>query len=95
MRPVKLADYPQAKVLVRWTLERSGQTAQCVLQTVGDTLELHISMTEDVVLSQQCRGPEQAYALSQAWWAALVERGWSEQPSHVREPRSIAARNGN
>jgi hypothetical protein len=68
---------------VSWRLQRAGDSAQCCLRTVGDRVELHITMTHDVVMSQQCRGPEEVSAISHAWWSALVERGWVEHESHV------------
>lgn len=82
--------------VVSWRLQRAGDRAQCLLQTVGDRVELHIRMTHDVVMSQQCSGPEQALAISRLWWSALVDRGWVEHGSHVtvrakRDRRSGAA----
>jgi hypothetical protein len=65
-----------SNILVAWTLERDGDSARCVLGSVGDRVELHISMSHDVVLSQRCGSPEQAAAVSDAWWMALVSRGW-------------------
>jgi len=50
---------------------------------VGDRIELHISMTRDVVMSQQCNGPDQAAAISNAWWLALINRGWIEDHADV------------
>ena len=69
--------------LVSWTLRRAGDSARCVLRTIGDRVELHITMTDEVVMSQQCGGPEQAYAVSRSWWSALIDRGWIEEPSSV------------
>jgi hypothetical protein len=66
-----------------WRLQRAGHSAQCLLRTVGDRVELHITMTHDVVMSQQCSGPEEALAISRVWWSALVDRGWVEHGSHV------------
>jgi hypothetical protein len=61
---------------IAWTLYRAQDVAQCLLSAVGDRIELHITMTLDVVMSQQCSGPEQAAAVSSAWRLALVNRGW-------------------
>jgi hypothetical protein len=69
--------------LASWTLQRAGHSAQCLLRTVGDRVELHITMTHDVVMSQQCSGPEEALAISRVWWSALVDRGWVEHGSHI------------
>jgi hypothetical protein len=66
-----------------WALRRSQDAARCVLCTVGDRIELHISMTHDVVMSQQCIGPDQAAAISNAWRVALINRGWIEEHADV------------
>lgn len=81
---------------VSWRLQRVGDSAQCFLRTVGDRVELHITMTHHIVMSQQCSGPEEVSAISHAWWSALVDRGWFERPSHVtlrakRDRRSSTA----
>ena len=65
-----------SNIVVAWTLQRDGDAARCVLGAVGDRVELHISMSHDVVLSERCSSPEQAAAVSDAWWMALVNRGW-------------------
>jgi hypothetical protein len=73
------ADSPgSSKTRVAWRLHRDGHSARCVICTVGDRVELHITMTYDVVMFQQCKGPEQASAISTAWWSALIDRGWTE-----------------
>jgi hypothetical protein len=65
-----------AESRIAWTLHRSQDSARCVLRAVGDRVQLHITMTHEVVMSQQCSGPDQAAAISSAWWLALVNRGW-------------------
>jgi len=74
---------PLSGTVATWRLRRAGHSAHCLLRTVGDRVELHITMTHDVVMSQQCSGPEEALALSRVWWSALVDRGWVEHGSHV------------
>jgi hypothetical protein len=54
-----------------------------VLRAIGDRVELHITMTHEVVMSQQCGGPEQAYVVSKTWLSALIDRGWIEDPASV------------
>jgi hypothetical protein len=81
---------------VSWRLQRAGGSAQCLLHTVRHRVELHITMTHHVVMSQQCTGPQEASALFNAWWSALVDRGWVEHESRVtlrpkRDRRSSAA----
>ena len=70
-----------------WHLQRNDASARCVLRNIGDRLELHIAMTDDVVLSQQCAGPEQASAISARWRTALVERGWVEAAPIALKPK--------
>jgi hypothetical protein len=62
--------------IVAWTLRKAEHRAECVLRSVGDRIELHIRMQEDVLVSQHCRGPEQAEFVSNTWFAALTARGW-------------------
>ena len=62
-------------------LRRDTDSARCVVCTVGDRVELRITMTHDVVMTQQCTGPAHASAIAQAWWSALIERGWVEGES--------------
>jgi hypothetical protein len=69
--------------LTSWRLQRADNSAHCLLRTVGDRVELHITMAHDVVMSQQCSGPDQALAVSRAWWSALVDRGWVERHAEV------------
>lgn len=76
-------DSPNAVVV--WTLWKAGQPAQCIVCPVGDRVELHITMTEEVVVSQQCRGPEQAAFLSNTWLEALKSRGWRDATSVLLE----------
>jgi len=66
-----------------WQLRRRDAFARCILRNIGDRVELHIAMSHDVVMSQQCAGPEQASAIARAWRAALIERGWVETDSTV------------
>jgi len=66
---------------VVWRLRRGNDLAWCVLQPVGDRVELHITMAHDVVMSQRCNGLAQASATSTLWRSALVERGWVD--AHV------------
>jgi len=40
-------------------------------------------MTDDVVMSQHCSGPEQATATSTLWRRALIERGWVDANPRV------------
>lgn len=82
---------------VSWRLQRPGGSAQCLLHTARHRVELHITMAHHVVMSQQCTGLQEASALSNAWWSALVNRGWVEHESRVtlrpkRDRRSSAAR---
>lgn len=73
---------------VAWMLRRHHESARCVVCTVGDRVELHITMTHDVVMTQQCSGPDQAAAISNAWWMALLKRGWIDATSEVTlEPK--------
>jgi hypothetical protein len=90
-----LSDLSSARV--SWRLRRADDSAQCLLRTVGDRVDLHITMTHDVVMSQQCSGPGQALAMSRVWWSALVDRGWVEYQSDVtlrakRDRRSYCPR---
>ena len=81
------AEYPTARVA--WMLRRHHESARCVVCTIGDRVELHITMTHDVVMTQQCSGPEQAAAISNAWWVALMKRGWIDATSEVvLEPKA-------
>jgi hypothetical protein len=68
---------------IAWQLRRDDASARCLLLSSDDRVELHITITHDVVMSQQCSGREQAEAVSSAWWSALVERGWSDTTSRV------------
>lgn len=65
-----------ANAAVAWTLRRRGDSARCILCSIGDRVELHITMREEVLVSQQCRGAEQAAFVSNTWLAALLTRGW-------------------
>ena len=67
-------DSPDAAVA--WTLRKGGDSAQCILCPIGDRVELHIKMKEEVIVSQHCRGPVQAAFVSNSWLAALTTRGW-------------------
>lgn len=69
-------------IQVAWRLRRDTDSARCVVCTVGDRVELHITMTQDVVMSQQCTGPAHASAIAYAWWSALIDRGWVEGESN-------------
>ena len=66
--------------MVTWTLRNGVDSARCALYEVGDRVDLHIQMTDEVVISQRCPDPQQARALSEAWRAAFLSRGWSEEP---------------
>ena len=66
-----------------WQLRHRDAFARCILRSIGDRVELHIAMSHDVVMSQQCAGPEQASAIARAWRAALIERGWEETDATV------------
>ena len=68
---------------IAWTLRRRQESARCVLSAIGDRVELRITMTRDVVMSQQCSGPDHATALANTWWMALVSRGWIEDDAEV------------
>ena len=72
-----------SETICSWQLQRSGESAHCVLRAVGDTVELHIAMSDEVVMSQQCRDREEASAVAHAWWSALLDRGWVEHASDV------------
>jgi hypothetical protein len=61
---------------VAWTLRKGDDCAQCVLCPLGDRIELHIRMKEEILVSQHCRGPEHATFVSHTWFAALRTRGW-------------------
>ena len=67
----------------RWTLHRRADSARCVLCAIGDRVELQITMAHEVVMSQQCSGPDEAAAISSAWWLALVNRGWVDHTAGV------------
>jgi hypothetical protein len=67
-------DSPDAAVA--WTLRKGGDSTQCVLCPIGDRVELHIQMKDEVIVSQHCRGPDQAAFVSNIWLAALTTRGW-------------------
>lgn len=74
---------PEPRTASAWKFEQSGESAHCVLRAVGDRVELHISMSDEVVMSQQCRDREEASAVARAWWSALMNRGWVEQAPDV------------
>ena len=63
-------------LVVAWTLWKGEYSAQCVLCPVASGIELHIRMQDAVIVSQHCRGPEQAAFVSDTWYAALTGRGW-------------------
>jgi hypothetical protein len=67
--------------VVAWTLRKSPHWAQCVLYSIGDRVELHIRMTEEVIVSQYCRGSEHAAFVADVWFGALIARGWREDAS--------------
>ena len=79
--PARLPDLIDSQV--SWRLQRAGGSAQCLLYSAGPRVELHITMTYHVVMSQPCTGPQEASAISNAWWSALVDRGWVEHESRV------------
>ena len=65
--------------LTWWSPGRFGKveySAQCVLCPVAGGIELHIRMQDAVIVSEHCRGPEQAAFVSDTWYAALTGRGW-------------------
>jgi hypothetical protein len=64
-------------VTVVWTLRRATDLAQCLLYTLGDRIEFHIRMTDEIVVSQHCSGLEHAQFVANLWWSALVARGWN------------------
>lgn len=68
---------------VAWRLRRGDDSAWCVLRPVGDRVDLHITMTDDVVMSQHCSGPDHATATSNLWRTALIERGWVDANPRV------------
>jgi len=72
--PAASLDSPEAAVA--WTLRKGDESAQCILCPVGDRVELQITMQEELLISRQCRGPEQAASVSKNWLAALTTRGW-------------------
>jgi hypothetical protein len=82
-QPPRVAAFDMMQTRITWTLHRSRDSARCVLQALGDRVELHITMTHDVVMSQQCSGLDQAMAVSHAWWRALVNRGWISDQGRV------------
>jgi len=66
-----------------WRLRRGADSAWCIVRTLGDRVELHITMAHDVVMSQRCNDSAQASATSNSWRAALLERGWVDANSPV------------
>ena len=83
VRPSDLRSSVAPGMVCSWRLQRSGDSAHCVLRALGDRVELHIAMSDEVVMSQQCRDREEASAVAHAWWSALLDRGWVEQASDV------------
>jgi hypothetical protein len=63
-------------VVVAWTLRKGEYSAQCVLCPAAGGIQLHIRMDDAVIVSQHCRGPQQAAFVSDTWYAALTGRGW-------------------
>ncbi len=83
---------------VVWTLHRASDLAQCLLCPVGDRIEFHIRMTDEIVVSQHCSGPEHALFVANVWWSALIARGWTDDTglaapaSSSAEANDVAAR---
>jgi hypothetical protein len=76
LQTVARASIDSPTAAIAWTLHKGHDSAQCVLCPLGDRIELHIRMKEEVIVSQHCRGPEQAAFVSNAWFGALITRGW-------------------
>jgi len=72
-----------------WRLRRGADSAWCIVRTVGDRVELHITMAHGVVMSQRCNDSTQASATSNLWRAALIERGWIDaDPPVLLKPKA-------
>lgn len=79
---------------VAWQLRRGGDSAWCIVRTLGDRVELHIAMAHDVVMSQRCSNATQASATSNLWRAAMVERGWVDANAPVTLKPKVDRRTG-
>lgn len=61
-----------------WTVKRGESTAQCVLLTVGDALELRVVLDGTILRSDRCDRHAAAFELAERWRARMIDRGWTK-----------------
>lgn len=67
---------PSTPTVIAWTLRRAGDVAECRCRTIGARIELDLTMSDTVIVSQPCSGPDRAAFVSNVWRKALIQCGW-------------------
>jgi hypothetical protein len=76
--------YPVA-LGITWTLKKRNHISQCVLfsHEFGWELRLHVGA---LFRTQVCRSTEEILKTQESWKAAMMEKGWQEDPDQSRTP---------
>jgi hypothetical protein len=61
-----------------WTLTRNGLTAQCILLPLPARWELRVLVGPETLLTERCRGADEALDLAERWKHGLINRAWRQ-----------------
>jgi hypothetical protein len=61
-----------------WTMQRGARTSRCALMASSGRWELRVVVGEEILLSERCDRPDDAFTLADGWKQRMVDQGWCQ-----------------
>jgi hypothetical protein len=72
-----------------WTMQRRDRSARCALMACPGHWELRVLVDGDILLSECCARPNDAFVLAEQWKRRMLERGWQQIVPRVESRAQI------
>jgi hypothetical protein len=61
-----------------WTMQRQARTSRCALMTSSGRWELRVVIGDEILLSERCDRPGEAFVLAEGWKQRMLDLGWRQ-----------------
>jgi hypothetical protein len=69
---------PPVDVGTLWTMQRQGRTSRCALMSGPRAWELRVIVGDEILRSDRCDRPGEAFLLAERWKEQMFDQGWRQ-----------------
>jgi hypothetical protein len=72
-------------------MERGAGTSRCALMASSGRWELRVVVGDEILLSERCDRPGEAFTLAEGWKQRMLDQGWRQVVPRSRARGTLSA----